>query len=129
MTTQAHKDQVARLVEEEGAQTHRFWKNMLEALRVEQDEEDVEYIGMRCDKIVPDAYKIHPDLDTIEVWEVESSYKISPRKLAKLRRLWFSLDCLGWDLLCHNIDAQSGASWDVDPCTLYLGSLTEEFAA
>ena len=55
-------------------------------------------------RIIPDAFAIFPDRQRIELFEVEDSHPITPRKMQKLVDLWFHVDCEMWELILFVTD-------------------------
>jgi hypothetical protein len=85
MTSTRHRELIADLVAERGAQTWHFRRELLKCIELHDNEGAV--LVPRC---VPDAYRIDGGLVT--VWEVEVSHHMPEGKLRDYAMLWADLD-------------------------------------
>lgn len=93
-----HSQQIERLVEQYGAKTGSFAKNVRAALADDMTcDADKEHLAS-CITLIPDAWDIEPEVRTITVFEVEDSCPVRAEKMAKIVRLMHGLDYYEWAL-------------------------------
>jgi hypothetical protein len=120
MTNSYHKLAVANVLKTvPGSQERKFKKNLIKSISTDNDfgKDDAEYIKEEC-QMIPDAYVIDAKNRMVTVFEVESSYTVSPDKLKRLTMLWWALDCVGfgWGLVCKVITKHQEQAIELDLC-------------
>jgi hypothetical protein len=77
--------------------------------------------------IIPDAFIICPDEMLAVAFECEVATRLDELRLSRYARLWFHLDCAGWDLWLVEVD-RHGRHRDIDLCDLWYERLERRAA-
>ncbi len=102
MPSYEHTEVVRRIVRHQpGARTRGFGKALLK--EVFPEPEMYGQIG-----VVPDAYIIDKERDTIIVYEVQTTNRLDAYKLSVYRDLWWALDNIEWNLVLIVHDTRDG---------------------
>ena len=93
-----------------------FSKALVDAFSSAEDKIDAEEIRetLENNRIVPDAYIVDKEEQSVYLFEIEDTHLLTPEKLKRLCSIWFHLDCLSWTMRVFLIDRYM-ANWRVLP--------------